>query len=37
VAEWLQGAGLEDVRVLPLPPDPEALGPSLFFATAHTS
>jgi len=37
VAEWLQGAGLENVRVLPLPPDPEALGPSLFLATARTS
>lgn len=37
VAEWLESAGLVNVRVLPLPPDPEALGPALFMATAHTN
>lgn len=35
VAGWLEGAGLVDVRVLPVPPDPEALGPALFMATAR--
>lgn len=31
---WLEGAGFEAVRFLPLPADPEARGPTLFAATA---
>lgn len=30
---WLDGAGLSEVRVRPLPPDAEAKGPALFLAT----
>lgn len=30
---WLGGAGFADVRIRPLPPDPEAKGPELFLAT----
>ena len=31
---WLEDAGLSSVRVVPLPPDPQAKGPSLFTARA---
>ncbi len=31
----LAGAGLADVRIVPLPPDPRAKGPALFVATAR--
>lgn len=34
MARWLGQAGLEHVHVHALPPDPEALGPLLFLATA---
>ncbi len=34
VTTWLQHAGLADVRVVPLPPDPQAKGPGLFTARA---
>ena len=33
--EWMHDAGLRDVRVIPLPADPQAKGPSLFVATAR--
>jgi len=35
IAGWLHQAGFADPRVVPLPPDPEALGPSLFAAAAE--
>jgi ArsR family transcriptional regulator len=35
VAEWLAQAGLLDVRLVNLPPDPQAKGPALFLATAR--
>ena len=31
---WLESAGFADVRVMPLPPDPQAKGPGLFTARA---
>lgn len=34
MAALIGSAGLEDVRVRPLPPDPEAKGPALMLATA---
>jgi ArsR family transcriptional regulator len=34
VEGWLDGAGFESARVVPLPPDPEASGPLLFLASA---
>jgi len=34
MASWLRDAGFESVRVVPLPPDPEATGPLLFLASA---
>jgi ArsR family transcriptional regulator len=34
VASWLGDAGFEAVRVVPLPPDPDATGPLLFLASA---
>ena len=34
LAAWLGDAGLTDVRVVPLPPDPQAKGPGLFTARA---
>jgi SAM-dependent methyltransferase len=33
--DWLGGAGLTDVRYVPLPPEPGAKGPPLFVATAR--
>jgi hypothetical protein len=33
--KWIEGAGLGELRVVPLPADPEAKGPSLFAATAR--
>ena len=33
VLQWFSGAGFEDVRYQPLPADPEARGPALFFAS----
>jgi ubiquinone/menaquinone biosynthesis C-methylase UbiE len=33
LADWMQGAGLENFRYNPLPPDPDAKGPTLFAAT----
>lgn len=36
ITGWLEGAGFEGVSVRPLPPDPEALGPLLFLATARS-
>jgi ArsR family transcriptional regulator len=35
LAKWSLAAGLADLRVIPLPPDPEAKGPTLFAATAR--
>lgn len=35
LARWLEAAGFEDLRSVPLPPDPEAKGPTLFAATAR--
>lgn len=32
---WLEAAGFTDVRLIPLPPDPQAKGPGLFAATAR--
>jgi hypothetical protein len=29
---WIQDAGFSDVRIIPLPPDPQAKGPGLFTA-----
>jgi len=37
VEGWLTGAGFDSVRVVPLPPDPEASGPLLFLASAARS
>ncbi len=34
VEAWLDDAGFDAVRVVPLPPDPEAQGPLLFLASA---
>ena len=34
LAGWLDQAGFTAVRYIPLPPDPQAKGPSLFVATA---
>jgi ubiquinone/menaquinone biosynthesis C-methylase UbiE len=31
---WLESAGFTDVRIVPLPPDPQAKGPGLFTARA---
>ncbi len=31
---WLERAGFDDVRIMPLPPDPQAKGPGLFTARA---
>jgi ubiquinone/menaquinone biosynthesis C-methylase UbiE/DNA-binding transcriptional ArsR family regulator len=31
---WLENAGFADVRIVPLPPDPQAKGPGLFTARA---
>jgi ArsR family transcriptional regulator len=31
---WIQDAGFSDVRIIPLPPDPQAKGPGLFTARA---
>ena len=35
VTQWLDAAGLEHSRVIPLPADPLAKGPTLFVATAR--
>ena len=35
IAEWLTGAGLDAVRVQPLPPAPQAKGPRLFAASGR--
>ena len=35
VTQWLDAAGLERPRVIPLPADPQAKGPMLFVATAR--
>ncbi|HLE85344.1 MAG TPA: metalloregulator ArsR/SmtB family transcription factor [Thermoanaerobaculia bacterium] len=35
LGRWCEAAGLERLRVTPLPPDPEARGPNLFAATAR--
>jgi ArsR family transcriptional regulator len=35
VEQWLAEAGLQDVRILPLPADPKAKGPALFAARAR--
>jgi ubiquinone/menaquinone biosynthesis C-methylase UbiE/DNA-binding HxlR family transcriptional regulator len=35
LAEWMQAAGLENFRYSPLPPDPDAKGPTLFAATGR--
>lgn len=35
LAGWLEGAGLERVRVAPLPPEPGARGPLLFAASGR--
>ncbi len=32
---WMEAAGLEEARIVPLPPRPEATGPLLFLATAR--
>jgi ArsR family transcriptional regulator len=34
IARFLTGAGFDDVRVRPLPADPDAKGPALFAAVA---
>ena len=34
LARWTGVAGLDGLRVIPLPPDPDAKGPTLFAATA---
>ena len=34
IGAWLESAGFADVRVVPLPPDPQAKGPGLFTARA---
>lgn len=35
IAKWIEGAGLGELRVVPLPADPDAKGPTLFAATAR--
>lgn len=35
IGKWIEGAGLGELRVVPLPADPEAKGPTLFAATAR--
>lgn len=35
IAKWIEDAGLGTLRVVPLPADPEAKGPTLFAATAR--
>jgi ubiquinone/menaquinone biosynthesis C-methylase UbiE len=35
LAEWMEAAGLENFRYNPLPPDPDAKGPTLFAATGR--
>jgi ArsR family transcriptional regulator len=35
IGSWMEAAGLENVRVQPLPSDPRAKGPALFVATAR--
>jgi len=37
VEGWLRDAGFDAVRVVPLPPDPDASGPLLFLASATKS
>lgn len=37
VVAWLEDAGFEAMRVLPLPPEPAARGPALFVATARST
>jgi len=37
IAGWLEAAGFERIRVLPLPPAPRASGPALFAATGRRS
>jgi ArsR family transcriptional regulator len=37
IAAWLEDAGFTGVRVVPLPPDPQAKGPGLFTARAAKS
>lgn len=34
IGAWMESAGFADVRVVPLPPDPQAKGPGLFTARA---
>jgi ArsR family transcriptional regulator len=34
IGGWLENAGFADVRIVPLPPDPQAKGPGLFTARA---
>ncbi len=36
VTAWLEGAGFEGVRVVPLPAEPEVKGPALFAAAGRT-
>src|SRR5690606_32422862 len=36
VRGWLEEAGIEGFRYLPLPPDPDAKGPGLFVVSART-
>jgi ArsR family transcriptional regulator len=36
IGEWMTSAGFGTVRYTPLPIDPQAAGPALFVATAHT-
>src|SRR4051812_4811786 len=37
LGEWMRESGLEGVRYNPLPPDPDAKGPTLFAATGKRS
>jgi ubiquinone/menaquinone biosynthesis C-methylase UbiE/DNA-binding HxlR family transcriptional regulator len=37
LSEWMREAGLEGVRYNPLPPDPDAKGPTLFAASGKRS
>ena len=34
ITSWLESAGFVDIRIVPLPPDPQAKGPGLFTARA---
>lgn len=34
LGKWMEAAGLDELRVIPLPPDAEAKGPTLFAGTA---